>query len=183
MSNQIPPNLLKSLQIALEELKTIIEEQNKAAINAINYFESLLGIKPAAVAPPPERLPPVTITTPQGRIEVTSPFASVLGLIYEEGIKLRPYRELLPIALTGQNGITKTGNSYDIGRYTDYIIVSPSVETRISFDKPVDDTIPPTPAGGKLAGTIKVRKIYYKATAAVPDTSLPGELDIFALFY
>ena len=186
MSINIPPNIAKSLQIALEELKTIIAERSRAEINSIDYLESLLGIKPAKATPPPTAPPTVPVTpTPTAAPPPVIPpsLFELLNRLLTEGIKLKPYTRYRPIALTGPQGITKVGNKYDLQIPTDYILVVPSVETRITFDTPVTDSVPPTPAGGAVQGTIKARVVYYKATAAVPDSALPAELDIYALNY
>jgi len=79
-----------------------------------------------------------------------------------------------------QNPISPTGNSFDLGRTVDYIMVMPTVDAYIDFDVGVSpETTPPIFAGTLFSWNMRVQKIYYQSV----NQSSTGKLYIWAAWW
>jgi hypothetical protein len=78
------------------------------------------------------------------------------------------------------NPITPTGNSFDLGRIVDYIMVMPTVDAYIDFDVGVSpETTPPVFAGVLFAWNMRAQKIYYQGV----NQSTTGKLYVWAAWW
>jgi len=100
----------------------------------------------------------------------------VVGLL-TVGIKDRPYDgHLFAVASEPLNA---QGNTTDIGRPADFIMVLPSIDAQLEFDKSVDSATPVVSGGTLYKHPQRVRKINHKATS----TTLVGTVSYWSYWW
>jgi hypothetical protein len=93
------------------------------------------------------------------------------------GTKDRPYDgHLFAVAA---EALTNKGNSTDIGRPADFVMVLPSIDAQLEFDKSVEASTPVVSGGTLYRHPQRVRKIFHKASSA----TLAGTVSFWAYWW
>ncbi len=136
--------------------------------NAIrNFIQSLI--------PPTEEIvsertfvSPQSISTFQQLQELLPPVISVIE---------KPFDDHKFFVATQK--ITSTGDKVDLGREVDFVMVMPSIDAQIDFDKPITSETPVVLGGTAYSHPQKTRIIYFKGTSS----TLQGTLSVWAYWW
>jgi len=94
-----------------------------------------------------------------------------------EEVKSKPYTN--HIFTVASEPITDRENIFDIGLEVACVIVSPSIDAKIEFDKPTSDTTPTIRADASLSAEYSVRRIFYRAA----NPGEQGVLNVWAFWW
>jgi hypothetical protein len=184
--------LRERLERLYNELR-VMEEQLHPIISRLRtVLGEFLGVE-AVAAPPPTPTPPTPAEAPRILVaEAPAPAAAprppelppertLLFMLLTEitkGIKLARYRDHKFVVAS--EPITYEGNTHDLGQEYDVVILSPSIDTQIEIDRPVEPNTPVIFANTFLnIDNMVVRRIYYKGVSPV----LKGKMSIWAFKY
>jgi len=181
--------LRERLERLYNELR-VMEEQLHPIISRLRMvLGEFLGVEAVAAPPPipaPAEAPRILVTeklapTPAPRPGVTLSERELLFMLLTEitkGIKFARYRDHKFVVAS--EPITYEGNAHDLGQEYDVVILSPSIDTQIEIDRPVESNTPVIFANTFLnIDNMVVRRIYYKGVSPV----LKGKMSIWAFKY
>jgi hypothetical protein len=184
--------LRKRLERLYSELLVIEQQLHPLVTRLRTILGEYLGVEmapPAAPAPeaPPREAPARVIVTEVPATEVPRPAPAVdptralleqLIRVFAAGIKLARYTDHRFVV--APEPITYEGNVHDLGQNYDVVILSPSIDTQIEIDKPVEPNTPVVFANTFLTiDNMIVRRIHYKGVSPV----LRGKMSIWAFKY
>jgi hypothetical protein len=148
------------------KLRAFLEVLRAYHNEIIKAIDTLLG-----VAPPEEvrriEIPP---TIPE-EIKEAIPTPPVVI------VKTKPYDEHFFTVVP--KPLNYTGDYFDLAKEYDLVIVSPSIDAQIEFDKPIESSTPVVAGGTALSAELKVKRIYFKAVS----TTVEGTISIWAFRY
>jgi hypothetical protein len=181
--------LRERLERLYNELR-VMEEQLHPIISRLRMVVGeFLGVEAAAAQPPtpaPAEAPRIFVTealapTAAPRPPELPPERTLLFMLLTEitkGIKLARYRDHKFVVAS--EPITYEGNVHDLGQEYDVVILSPSIDTQIEIDRPVEPYTPVIFANAYLTiDNMVIRRIYYKGISPV----LKGKMSIWAFKY
>jgi len=146
---------------------------------------------PAAAAPAPapagRAVPRQRLLIPTGETGTAAGVSEVVAeaarAVEERPVLVARYVKELPwnghLFDTAPGAITNKGDKYDFGREVDYVMVVPTIDTQIEFDRPVNPTTPVVSGGTAFDWNLRVREVYYKGVSA----TLEGQLYVFAAWW
>jgi hypothetical protein len=184
--------LRQRLERLYSELLVIEQQLHPLVTRLRTVLGEYLGVEmapPAAPAPeaPPHEAPARIIVAEAPAAEVPRPTPTVdpvralleqLIRVFTTGIRLARYRDHRFIV--APEPITYEGNVHDLGQEYDVVILSPSIDTQIEIDKPVEPNTPVIFANAYLTiDNMVVRRIYYKGISP----ALIGKMSIWAFKY
>jgi len=159
------------------------------ALRGILYPKAARPAVAPAVAPPTTKqvVPRPRLFTPTGQTGTAAGVSQVLEeaakAAEERPVVVARYFKELPwnghIFDTAPTPITNKGDKYDFGRVVDYVMVVPTIDAQIEFDKSVNPTTPVISGGTTFPWNLRVKTVYYKGVS----TTLTGQLYVFAAWW
>jgi hypothetical protein len=148
--------------------KEFLETLRAHYTELISLIDAWLGVAPA----PPEEKRRLEIPK-----EIPKAIEKVVPVPPATIVKTKPYDEHFFTVVP--KPLNYTGDYFDLGKEYDLVIVIPSIDAQIEFDKPIESSTPVVAGGTALNAELKVRRIYFKAVS----TTVEGTISIWAFRY
>jgi hypothetical protein len=127
-------------------------------------------ILPEQTAVPSQIIAPPSLITPEQ-------FNRFIGEYLSAGVIERPFSG--HDFFVAAEELNNTGAQTDLGRTVDFVMVSPTIDAQIDFDRDIKATTPVVTGGTIFRWNLRVRTIHHKAVS----TTLTGQLYVWVAWY
>ena len=176
-----PPEELEALRTrvadALTRFRTDLSAIEAQVRGVAARTASARRVAPAAARPGLLLLPSPEQTAAPSPVPSGDTTLDILRILLRYGIEQRSYD--IQDAIVAPDPITDKGNSFDAGEFWDHWIISPSIDSRISFRAQPTPNTPIITAGQTMNFQVRARTVYY--VSANPGTS--GSLNLWLAKY